>query len=341
VSQIAAAIRRIIDGGHLERDEMHEIFGEVMDGKATDVQKSAFLVALRMKGETPEEITGAALAMRERVTPLDVERDGLVDTCGTGGDGRGTFNISTLAAIVASAAGATVAKHGNRAVSSACGSADLLAALGVTIDLDAAQMSAVLRRTGIAFLFAPKLHPAMAAVIGVRRELGVRTVFNVLGPLTNPAFARRQVLGVYSAHLVDVVALVLLALGAEHALVVHSRDGLDEISVSAPTHVCEVKDGAVRGYELTPGDIGVSTHDLDLLAGGDAAENARIAASILDGEGGARRDVVIANAGAALYVAGLAPTIRAGVELGWQAIASGAAREKLQQLVDVSKEVSR
>ena len=222
---IANAIKKLIDGRHLDRNEMFEVFGEMMDGVATDVQKSAFLVSLRMKGETPEEITGAAMAMRQRVTPLDVTRRNIVDTCGTGGDGRGTFNISTVAALVAAGAGAPVAKHGNRAVSSACGSADLLMELGVAVDLDAARVSQVLHRTGIAFLFAPKLHPAMGAVIGVRRELGVRTVFNVLGPLTNPAFAKRQVIGVYSLHLVEVVARVLLALGAEHALVVHSLDG--------------------------------------------------------------------------------------------------------------------
>ncbi len=339
-SLIADAIRRVVDGRHLERAEMHEIFGEMMDGRATDVQKSAFLVALRMKGETPDEITGAAMAMRERVTPLDVEREGLIDTCGTGGDGRGTFNISTIAAIVAAAAGARVAKHGNRAVSSSCGSADLLSALGVVIELDAGQMSTVLRRTGIAFLFALKLHPAMGAVAGVRRELGVRTLFNVLGPLTNPAFARRQIIGVYAPHLVEVVARVLQALSAEHALVVHSHDGLDEISVSAPTRVAEVRDHQVHLYELTPDDLGVLTHDLEALAGGDAAENARIARAVLDGEEGARRDIVAANAGAALYVAGLAPTIAMGVELAHQAIASGGAKEKLQELVDATNEVS-
>ena len=233
---IADVIKRAVEGRHLTRDEMHQVFGQVMDGGATDVQKSALLIALRMKGETADEITGAAMAMRERVTPLDVEsRDALVDTCGTGGDGRGTFNISTIAALVAAGAGANVAKHGNRAVSSSCGSADLLAALGVNLDLDAARMSNVLRRAGIAFLFAPKLHPAMSAVASVRRELGVRTIFNILGPLTNPAFARRQVLGVFAERLVETVARVLAALGAIHALVVHSRDGLDEISVSAPT----------------------------------------------------------------------------------------------------------
>ena len=336
---IAQAIRRAMDGQDLGRDEMHEVFGQVMDGAASDVLKSALLVALRMKGETAEEITGAAMAMRERVTPLDVaddRRDDLVDTCGTGGDGRGTFNISTVAALVAAGAGANVAKHGNRAVSSACGSADVLAALGVHIDLDAARMSVVLRRAGIAFLFAPKLHPAMAAVASVRKELGVRTIFNVLGPLTNPAFARRQVLGVYADRLVEVVAQVLNALGAKHALVVHSRDGLDEISVSAATRVCEVRDGAVHAYEITPEELGVGRHPIEALAGGDARANAEIAREVLGGAMGACHDVVVANAGAALYVAGLAPSIRDGVMLAKESIASGGAAAKLQQLVKES-----
>jgi anthranilate phosphoribosyltransferase len=337
---IGEAIKRLVDGQNLERDEMARVFGDLMDGKASDVQKSAFLIALRMKGETPDEITGAAIAMRERVTPLQVDRDSLVDTCGTGGDGRGTFNISTVAAIVAAGAGANVAKHGNRAVSSSCGSADLLLALGVHIDLDAPRMSQVLQRVGISFLFAPKLHPAMGAVVGVRRELGVRTIFNVLGPLTNPAFAKRQVLGVYADHLVDVVARVLLALGAEHALVVHSRDGLDEISVSAPTRVCEVRDGAIHEYELTPADLGIDVHPIEALAGGDAAENARITRSILDGEEGARRDVVAANAGAALYVSGAATTLRDGVAMARAAIANGAARAKLEELIAATKELA-
>ncbi len=334
---IAVAIRRAVAGEHLDRDSMYEVFCHVMDGKASDVQKSALLIALRMKGETVDEITGAAMAMRERVTPLDVDRTNLVDTCGTGGDGRGTFNISTVAAIVAAAAGAQVAKHGNRAVSSSCGSADVLAELGVNIDIDAPRMSQILRRTGISFLFAPKLHPAMSAVAGVRRELGVRTIFNVLGPLTNPAFARRQVLGVYSDHLVETVANVLLALGADHAMVVHSRDGLDELSVSAPTHVCEVRDGAVRSYEITPADGGVDTHELEAIIGGDAKMNASIARSVLEGKSGAAQDVVVLNAGAALYVAGVAGSVREGVALARQAIASGRAAAKLEELIKASR----
>jgi anthranilate phosphoribosyltransferase len=338
---IAATIKRVVDGRDLSRDEMYEVFCSVMDGLVTDVQKSALLIALRMKGETSDEIAGAAMAMRERVTPLDVDRQNLVDTCGTGGDGRGTFNISTVAALVAAAAGANVAKHGNRAVSSSCGSADVLAALGVQIDLDAPRMSEVLRRAGISFLFAPKLHPAMSAVAGVRRELGVRTIFNVLGPLTNPAFAKRQVLGVFADRLVETVARVLAALGAEHALVVHSRDGLDEIAVSAPTHVCELRGGELHAFELTPEEIGVGRHSLDELAGGDAATNARITREILGGESGARHDVVIANAGAALYVGGLAPSIRDGVGLAKEAIRDGRASAKLAELIAVTNEVGR
>jgi anthranilate phosphoribosyltransferase len=329
---IGEAIKRAVEGQHLAREQMHEVFGAVMDGRASDVQKSALLIALRMKGETPDEITGAAMAMRERVTPLDVQRDDLVDTCGTGGDGRGTFNISTIAALVAAGAGANVAKHGNRAVSSSCGSADVLSALGVHIDLNAAQMSEVLRRAGIAFLFAPKLHPAMAAVASVRKELGVRTIFNVLGPLTNPAFAKRQVLGVYNERLVEVVARVLAALGATHALVVHSRDGLDEISVSAPTHVCEVKDGEVRAYEVTPEELGVGRHAIELLAGGDSRANAQIAREVLQGATGPKHDIVVANAGAALYVAGRAASYAEAVMLARRSIADGLGMQALKRL---------
>ena len=336
---IANAIKRVVDGHHLDRDEMHALFGQVMDGQASDVQKTALLIALRMKGETAEEITGAAMVMRERVTPIHVDRTNLVDTCGTGGDGRGTFNVSTIAAIVAAGAGANVAKHGNRAVSSSCGSADVLAALGVNIDLDAARMTDVLRRVGIAFLFAPKLHPAMSAVAGVRRELGVRTVFNVLGPLTNPAFARRQVLGVFADRLVETVAHVLSALGAEHAMVVHSRDGLDEISVSAPTRVCEVRGGDVRTYEITPDELGLRTHSIEELAGGDARRNAEIAREILGGgDEGARHDIVVANAGAALFVGGLAASLGDGVALARQSIAGGGAMQKLQELIAATNE---
>ncbi|HVT02358.1 MAG TPA: anthranilate phosphoribosyltransferase [Thermoanaerobaculia bacterium] len=333
---IAEAIRRVIEGKDLSRQEMYQLFGRVMDGEATDIQKSALLVALRMKGETAEEITGAAMAMRERVVPLVTNGLSVIDTCGTGGDGLGTFNISTVAAIVAAGAGVRVAKHGNRAVSSKCGSADVLSALGVNIDLDVAQMSRVLEEVGISFLFAPKLHPAMAAVVPVRRELGVRTIFNILGPLTNPAFARRQVLGVYSPSLVIVVAQVLKALGSEHALVVHSVDGMDEISISAPTRAVEVRNGELLTMELTPESLGLNRAPIEEIEGGDVARNAEIAREILGGAAGAARDVVLANAGAAIYVSGLAGSIIDGVSRARESIDSGAAVHVLAGLIEVS-----
>jgi len=333
---IAEGLKALVENRDLDRDSMHAIFGEIMDGKASDVQKSAFLVALRMKGETVEEIAGAVMAMRERVIPLKVSSELLIDTCGTGGDGHGTFNISTISAIVAAGAGAIVAKHGNRAVSSLCGSADVLSAMGVNIEIDAAAMTDVLERVGIAFLFAPRLHPAMAAVASVRRELGLRTIFNLAGPLTNPAFARRQVLGVYSATLVLKVAQVLQMLGAVHALVVHSEDGMDEISISAPTSVVELQDGALKQFVVSPEDLGLSRYPIGALQGGDAAENAAIGRAVLDGEASARRDVVLANAGAAIYVSGIATTLRAGVDLARAAIDSGAAMRKLDELVAIT-----
>lgn len=344
---IGEAIRNLVAGQSLSSETMREVFSLVMDhrddkdhkddkddknDKATDIQKSALLVALRMKGETAEEIAGAAMAMRDRVTPLGIDPAGLIDTCGTGGDGKGTFNVSTAAAIVAAGAGARVAKHGNRAVSSSCGSADVLMALGVNIDLDAPAMAAVLNEVGISFLFAPKLHPAMRSVAHIRRELGFRTIFNVLGPLTNPAFAHRQVIGVYSLHLVEIVAQVLRMLGSVHALVVHSEDGMDEISVSAPTAVCELRDGEIRKYSLSPEHIGLERHDINDLTGGSPAESASMIRDVLSGKKGAPRDVVLANAGAALYVAGKAGDIGDGVEMAARSIDRGDAFRKLEQL---------
>ncbi|MGA7616461.1 MAG: anthranilate phosphoribosyltransferase [Thermoanaerobaculia bacterium] len=336
---IGGSIRKVMSGSHLSLDEMQGVFSEVMDGEVSDVQKSALLVALKMKGETPDEIAGAATAMRERVISLRVEADGLIDTCGTGGDGAGTFNISTVAAFVAAGAGARVAKHGNRAVSSSCGSADVLTALGVNINLDAEQMTSVLERTGISFLFAPKLHPAMAAMAPVRRELGVRTIFNVLGPLTNPARARRQVIGVFAPELVPILASVLRTLGAEHAMVVHSEEGLDEISISGRTRVAELRGGAIIEYELTPQEMGVIPHPIEQLRGGDATTNARIAREVLDGAQGAAREIVLANAGAALYVAGLVSGIREGVRAAAESIDSGRAASRLDALVVASSEL--
>ncbi|HUP65051.1 MAG TPA: anthranilate phosphoribosyltransferase [Thermoanaerobaculia bacterium] len=337
---ISESIRRIIDGHHLSRAESEALFGEVMNGSASEVQKTALLIGLRMKGETIEEITGAAAAMRRRVIALDVDGENLVDTCGTGGDGKGTLNVSTIAAIVAAAAGVTIAKHGNRAVSSSCGSADVLMALGVRIDLDARQMKTVLDRVGLSFLFAPRLHPATAAVSAVRKELGLRTIFNLLGPLTNPAGAARQVVGVYAAELVPKIGEVLRALGTRHALVVHSEEGLDEISPSAPTEVCEVKRGEVpRSFRITPEEIGLSGASSSLdLQGGDAATNARLAREILEGSPGAGRDAVLANAGAAIYVGGVTPSIREGVDVARKAIDEGRALAKLEELIAATVE---
>ncbi len=326
------AIRKVVLRENLTADEMRDVVGHVMDGVSSDIAKTALLVALRMKGETVEEIAGAAIAMRERVVPVDVDREGLVDTCGTGGDGRGTFNVSTVAALVAAGAGVRVAKHGNRAVSSSCGSADVLQELGVNIDIDADRMAAVLNETGIAFLFAPKLHPAMASVASIRSELGMRTIFNILGPLTNPALARRQVMGIFSPHLVEIVARVLRALGSEHVIVVHSDDGLDEISVSAPTRFCELKDGEILTGFIEPEEIDVERCSLDDVLGGDAATNAKIARDVLEGAGGAPRQIVLANAGAAIYVSGKAESIREGVRLAAESIDSGAALDKLEKL---------
>lgn len=338
---ITESIRKLVAGQNLSRETMREVFSLMMDDHATDVQKSALLVALRMKGETADEISGAAMAMRDRVTPLGLDADGLIDTCGTGGDEKGTFNVSTAAALVAAGAGARVAKHGNRAVSSSCGSADVLAALGVNIDLDAAAMALVLQEVGISFLFAPKLHTAMRSVAAVRRELGVRTMFNILGPLTNPAFARRQVIGVYSLHLVEIVAAVLKTLGSVHALVVHSEDGMDEISVSAPTAVCELRDGQIRTYSITPEHLGLERHEIGQLAGGTPPQSAAIVRDVLSGKKGAPRDIVLANAGAALYVAGQASGIGEGVQIAARAIDKGDALRKLEHLASATQKYAK
>ncbi len=336
---IESTIRKLVDGQHLSRPEMRSVLCDVMDGGATEVQKSAFLVALRMKGETADEVAGAAEAMRDRVIPLDVDGSKVVDTCGTGGDGRGTINISTIAALVAAGAGIPIAKHGNRAVSSSCGSADVLAALGARIDLEAPAMERVFRRAGISFLFAPKLHPAMAAVVAVRKELGFRTIFNLLGPLTNPARARRQVLGVYAPRLVPLVAEVLRVLGAERALVVHSRDGMDEISPASATDVCEVTEGgAIERYTIEPEQLGLEPSPPEALGGGDAASNARAALRVLEGGRGAHREAVVANAGAAIYVGGGAASIREGVTLARESIDSGRALARLNAMIEATRE---
>jgi anthranilate phosphoribosyltransferase len=329
----ADALRRLFAREDLTRDETEALFGQLMDGALDAAQKSALLVALAMKGECAAEIAGAAAAMRRRVVPIPHSRPLAVDTCGTGGDGRGTFNISTAAALVAAAGGAAIAKHGNRSVSSRSGSADVLAALGVAIEVDAAVAARALDEIGIAFLFAPRLHPAMREVMPVRRALGVRTVFNLLGPLTNPAGAQAQVLGVYARDKVELLARVLLELGVRHALVVHGSDGLDEITTTGPTFVAEAREGELRAYELLPEELGLRRVSLAALQGGTPEENAaRMEALLAGGGDAALAEIVAANAGAALYVGGRAASLGDGVEAARALLAGGAAARKLAEL---------
>jgi anthranilate phosphoribosyltransferase len=328
----AESLRRVMSGEDLSRREMEVLIGLLMDGGLDERVTAGLLIALAMKGESVAELAGAAAAMRARVLTIPHRRPEVIDTCGTGGDGRGTFNISTAAALVASAAGAAVAKHGNRSVSSRSGSADVLEALGVRIDATPEATGRCLDQLGIAFLFAPGLHPAMRAVMPVRRALTVRTLFNLLGPLTNPAGARRQVIGVFAAERVETVAGALCELGTEHALVVHGSDGLDEITCSGPTTVAETRDGSVRLYELEPEDFGVARHPTEALAGGDPGENAALLRILLEGAPGPLRDVTLINAGAALVVAGVAEEWRDGAERAAAAIDSGAAAARLEAL---------
>ncbi len=326
------ALSRLMARQDLTREETEALFGRLMDGEVPEAVQAALLVALSIKGEARAEITGAAAAMRARVTAIPHRRGDLIDTCGTGGDGRGSFNISTAAAFVAAAAGAAVAKHGNRSVSSRSGSADVLAALGVPIEVEPEHAARALDEIGIAFLFAPRLHPAMKHAMPVRRALGVRTLFNVLGPLTNPAGARRQLMGVYAPELVELLAGVLADLGSEHALVVHGSDGLDEITTTGPTRVAEVRHGRVEVYDLDPRDLDLELAPSAALAGGDPEHNAALMRGLLAGEGGPLADVVALNAAAALYVAGVAASLPGGLGLARQALGSGAAKEKLEAL---------
>jgi anthranilate phosphoribosyltransferase len=330
-----SALDRVAGGGSLTREETELLFGLLMDGEVSGALQAALLVALRMKGETPAEICGAAAAMRRRVVPIPHRRPDLIDTCGTGGDGgdgRGTFNISTAAALVAAAAGLAVAKHGNRSVSSRSGSADVLAALGVAIEMEPETAGRALDGIGIAFLFAPRFHPAMRAVMPVRRELGMRTIFNVLGPLTNPAGARRQVMGVYARELVEPIGRVLAELGTERALVVHGEDGLDEITTTGATAVCEVADGEARCYSISPEQMGLKPATLAELAGGTPEENAERMSRLLEGEAGPLADITAANAGAALYIGGLVERLEEGVARARDVLLSGAALAKLEEL---------
>ncbi|ASA22918.1 anthranilate phosphoribosyltransferase [Paenibacillus donghaensis] len=334
------AISGLIEGHHLTRSEAREIMGTIMEGAATPAQIGSLLTALRIKGETVDEITGFAEAMRGFGTHVTTETARLLDTCGTGGSGIHKFNISTASAIISSAASVRVAKHGNRSASGRAGSADVLEALGVNIHLNAEQARKCLDSIGICFLFAQIYHPSMKHAAAPRKELGVRTVFNMLGPLTNPAGADRQLLGIYDRSKTEIVAKVLKELGSKRAMVVSSFDGLDEISISAPTLVSELKDGEVTTYEINPYDLGLSMHSLASVMGGGAAENAAIITTVLEGAINPYRDIVLANAGACIYVAGLAETLGAGVELARTTVDSGQALDKLKQLKAVTEELN-
>lgn len=330
---LQAAIKAVIVRHDLTSDDMKSVMQQIMTGEATPAQIGGFLVGLQMKGETVTEIAAAAHVMRELATPVTISGDHIVDTCGTGGDGASTFNVSTASAFVVAAAGAKVAKHGNRSFSSSSGSADVLEAAGVNLDITPEQVKHCVETIGVGFMFAQKHHGAMKHAIGPRREMAVRTIFNLLGPLTNPAKARHQVLGVFDKKWVEPMAHVLKELGSEHVLIVHAADGLDEISIASETYVAELKDGQVNAYTITPEDFGIQRNDIALLAVNNAQESLAIIQSIFEGKQGPARDIVVLNAGAAIYAADLAQSLHEGTEIAQQMIDSGKAKQKLQDLI--------
>lgn len=329
-------LAKIVDGESVDREQARAAMAHIMSGGATEAQIGGFLVALRIRGETAEQISGFAEAMRESSVRVSSSRANLVDTCGTGGDALDTFNISTAAALVTAAAGAPVAKHGNRSVSSRCGSADVLTALGVRIDLAPSDVGVCLDEVSIGFLFAPSHHPAMKHAIGPRRELGLRTVFNILGPLTNPAGATRQVLGVFGPELTELIARTLADLGSDHALVVHGLDGLDELSTLGETQVSELRDGAIETYTVTPEQFGLARAKVEDLAGDEPEPSAKLLIDAISGADEPRAEIVIFNAAAALYVGGVVGDLAEGIELAREAVASGAAMDKLDDLREIT-----
>ena len=327
------AIKAVTEKRDLTAEEMNATMRLIMTGEATPAQVGGFLVGLRMKGESIDEITAAASVMRDLASKVDVDKSHLVDTCGTGGDSSGSFNISTASALVVAAAGGKVAKHGNRSISSKSGSADVLETAGVNLEISAEQVAECVNEIGVGFMFAPLHHSAMKHAIGPRREMAVRTIFNVLGPLTNPAGAPNQVLGVFSKDLVEPLAHVLKRLGSEHVLVVHAEDGMDEISIASPTFIAELKDGVVSSYTIQPEDFSMSRADLQQIRATDSAHSLEIIKAVFDNTEGPAKDIVCLNAGAAIYVAGLATSLASGVKRAQEVIASGAVNEKLQQLI--------
>jgi len=331
-----SAIRSVLDKKNLSRDEMTSVMRLIMTGEATPAQIGGFLVGLRMKGETVDEITAAASVMRELASGVKVDGDHVVDIVGTGGDGINTFNISTASTFVVAAAGGIVAKHGNRSVSSKSGSADLLEAAGVNLELSPEQVGECISKVGVGFMFAPKHHSAMKHAIGPRKEMAVRTIFNILGPLTNPAGAPNQLLGVFNDELVEPLAEVLNALGSNHVLVVHSADGMDEISIADETHVAELKNGAITTYTISPEQFGLKRGKLEDLQVDGAAQSLEVIKSVFANTPGAARDIVIMNAGAAIYAADLADSLDEGINKAQEIITSGAAQTKLDELVKLS-----
>ncbi len=341
LSMISEILEKLARGQDLSAEEAEGVMEKIMAGELLDSQVAAYLMALRCKGETDAEILGSCRAIRRHSVRISVDREPLVDTCGTGGDMKGSFNISTVSALVAAGAGVTVAKHGNRAVSGRCGSADLLEALGVNVELAPGDLERCLNNFGLGFLYAPLMHPAVARAVPARKALGIRTIFNILGPLNNPATAGRQVLGVYEEKLTDIMAAVLASLGSEHSLVVCGEDGLDEISITARTKITELQNGKLSTTYISPEDYGFSRASPEtLLLDGDADAGARICLGILQGERGPRRDVVLLNAAAAIYVSDLAGSIEEGVAMAGSSIDSGAAYSKLQSLVLYSRKVA-
>ena len=337
---IQQALAHIVSNHHLSREQMASVMRQIMTGEATPAQIGGFLVALRMKGETVAEITGAAQVMRELVTPVSIDVDHLVDTCGTGGDGANLFNVSTAAAFVVAACGAKVAKHGNRSVSSSTGSADVLEAAGVHLDLIPEQVGRCVQEVGVGFMFAPAHHSAMKYAIGPRKELAMRTVFNMLGPMTNPAGVKHQVIGVFDAALCRPMAEVLKELGSQHVLVVHAEDGLDEISLASATHIAELKAGAIQEYSVSPEDVGLQTQSLAGLSVTSAQESLTLIRDALGDKNGVdaqkAADLIALNAGAAVYVSGIASTLKEGVQMAEDAIGSGLAKAKIQELAAFS-----
>ncbi len=330
---IREAINKLVNNEDLSQEESSMTMYEIMSGEATPAQIASFITALRMKGETIDEITGCAKVMREKVVPIKTSADYIIDTCGTGGDNSHTFNISTISAFVAAGAGVRIAKHGNRAVSSDCGSADVLKALGVNIEADADKVAKCVDDIGIGFLFAPMLHPAMKYAINPRREIGIRTIFNILGPLTNPAGAKGQVLGVYDRRLTEPLAYVLKNLGSYRVFVVHGADGLDEITITDKTFISELRDGMVYSYTIDPEDYNIPRADKSELIGGSIDENAKIVLDILKGKKGTKRNIVLINAGAAIVAGGKASDIGEGLALAEESIDSGKALQKLEMLI--------